>query len=310
MASGKSIKWLAVLIVAANLVIVAIVLLGRPTKTTRPPLPNPNGYDDFLKATQLLIVPGGASNGISHEDLRAIVAQNAPAMEMVRQGLGRECRVPIEYSTNYARSHYGYLGRLKLLAIALTAEGQLAEMEGRTNDALRIYLEVVRLGHQVGRGGYMSDQLVAIACQSIGTSALQLLIKGLDARQCRAAIQELTALEEKRETFGQYMQREKDWSYHTFGLMKRIGVAIQTRSLDPFTFGSFNKTGQQIDARDKHIARQTLLAMIALASRAYELENGKPPASFADLVSAYLKTIPQDPFTGKNMIYTSGDSPR
>jgi hypothetical protein len=310
MASAKSIKWLAALIVAVNLVIVAIVLLGRPTKTAGPPLPNPNGYDDFLKAARLLIVPDGASNGITHEDLRAIVAKNAPATEMTRQGLGHECRVPIEYSTNYARSHFGDLGRLKTLANALKAEGQLAEMEGRTNDALRNYLEVVRFGHQVGRGGYLSDQLVAVACQSIGMSALQVLVKGLDARECRAAIQELTALEEKRETFGQAMQHEKDWSFHTFGLMKRIGVVIQTRSLDPFTFGSSKKTRQQIEARDKHITKQTLLVMIALAARAYELENGKPPASSSDLVPAYLNTVPQDPFTGKNMIYTPDASPR
>ncbi len=30
----------------------------------------------------------------------------------------------------------------------------------------------------------------------------------------------------------------------------------------------------------------------------------KPPASLADLVPDYLKTIPQDPFTGTNMVYS------
>jgi hypothetical protein len=215
--------------------------------------------------------------------------------------LGRECRVPIEYSTNHASSHFGDLSRLKTLAIALIYEGHLAELEGRTNDALRIYLEVARFGHQVGRGGYLSDQLVAIACQSRGTSALQLLVKSLDVRQCRAGIQELTVQEEKRETPDEIMQREKDWSVHTFGFMKRLGVVIQTRSLEPFTF---KKSNQQLDTRDKNIRRQTSLVVIALATRAYELENGKPPASVADLVPAYLKTIPQDPFAGTDMIYT------
>ena len=308
MASGKTIKWLATLLVAANLVILAIVLLGGPSKPKTPPLPNPNGYDDFLKAGRMLVSSSGwASNGISHEDLRALVAPNVPAIEWMRKGLDHQCRVPIEYSTNYASSHMTDLARLKALANALKAEGQLAEMEGRTNDALRTYLEVVRFGHQVGRGGYIMDQRVAFACQSIGASALQLLVKGLDARDCRAAIQELTALEEKRETTDETMRREKDWSFHTFGLMKRISVVIQTRSLDPFTFKTINL---QFGSKDENIRRQTLLVIIALATRAYELENGKPPASSADLVPAYLKTVPQDPFTGKNMIYTPGDSPR
>ncbi len=43
--------------------------------------------------------------------------------------------------------------------------------------------------------------------------------------------------------------------------------------------------------------------MIQLASRAYALEEGAPPKTLADLVPAYLKAIPQDPFTGTNMAY-------
>jgi len=41
-----------------------------------------------------------------------------------------------------------------------------------------------------------------------------------------------------------------------------------------------------------------------LATRAYELERGKPPASLADLVPDYLKAIPQDPFTSTNLVYS------
>ena len=44
--------------------------------------------------------------------------------------------------------------------------------------------------------------------------------------------------------------------------------------------------------------------MIALASRAYELDKGHPPATAADLVPEYLKAVPQDPVTGTNLIYS------
>jgi hypothetical protein len=43
--------------------------------------------------------------------------------------------------------------------------------------------------------------------------------------------------------------------------------------------------------------------LIQLASRAYELETGKPAKNLADLVPAYLKAIPQNPTTGTNMAY-------
>jgi hypothetical protein len=46
------------------------------------------------------------------------------------------------------------------------------------------------------------------------------------------------------------------------------------------------------------------LLLVQLAARAYELENGKRPKSLADLVPAYLKTIPQDPGTGTNIAYS------
>jgi hypothetical protein len=36
----------------------------------------------------------------------------------------------------------------------------------------------------------------------------------------------------------------------------------------------------------------------------YELEKGPRPASPAGLVPDYLKAIPQDPLTGKDMVYS------
>jgi hypothetical protein len=43
--------------------------------------------------------------------------------------------------------------------------------------------------------------------------------------------------------------------------------------------------------------------LIDLAARAYKLDKSKSPASISDLVPDYLKTIPQDPFTGTNIVY-------
>ena len=44
--------------------------------------------------------------------------------------------------------------------------------------------------------------------------------------------------------------------------------------------------------------------LIDLAARAYELDKGQSPANVADLVPDYLKAIPQDPFTGTNLVYS------
>jgi hypothetical protein len=45
--------------------------------------------------------------------------------------------------------------------------------------------------------------------------------------------------------------------------------------------------------------------MIAFATRAYELEKGKSPATISDLVPDYLKAIPKNPITGSNLVLSA-----
>jgi hypothetical protein len=43
--------------------------------------------------------------------------------------------------------------------------------------------------------------------------------------------------------------------------------------------------------------------MIGFAARAYELEKKQPPKALGDLTPDYLKAIPKDPRTGKDMTW-------
>jgi hypothetical protein len=45
------------------------------------------------------------------------------------------------------------------------------------------------------------------------------------------------------------------------------------------------------------------VVLIDLAARAYELEKGHRPKSFADLVPSYLKAIPKEPSSATNPIF-------
>jgi len=64
------------------------------------------------------------------------------------------------------------LARLKVLARLLTDEGQLAEMENRYADAAQSYLDTIRLGNEMSRGGFIINRLVGIACEAIGDTPL------------------------------------------------------------------------------------------------------------------------------------------
>jgi hypothetical protein len=46
-----------------------------------------------------------------------------------------------------------------------------------------------------------------------------------------------------------------------------------------------------------------------LAIQAYEADHGRPPARLRALVPAYVRELPEDPFTGKSFRYVVGRTP-
>src|SRR5687768_1585617 len=64
-----------------------------------PPLPSPNGYDDFLAAADKLVWAANfdAANA-SEDELREFIESNRSALAQLRVGLVRQCGVPLEYS--------------------------------------------------------------------------------------------------------------------------------------------------------------------------------------------------------------------
>jgi len=161
-------------VVAVLLVVAAVILTFSQPALPPAPLPQPNGYDDFVKAGEIITGDASGYGTVSEEELRAFVTKNAEALKLARTGLGRECRVTMDLSpTNTLRM--SRLGDLKRLGQAMTAEGRLAEMENRPADAAEAYLAVIRFGCAIGEGGLIIDSLVSIAIDTIGTSRLEKL---------------------------------------------------------------------------------------------------------------------------------------
>ena len=287
-------------LVAAALALVAVMLYGT-VQSNRPlppqPLPSPNGYDDFLKAGQL-VVGNPDDPSLSQEELRELLARNAEALKLVKQGLTRTCHVSARFAVANFSTHMSELASFKRLAYLLVAEGRLAELERRSNDAMQSYLEAYRFGQESCRGGLVIDKLVGIACQAIGIKALQKTAPGLDASHCRAAIRALEKALTEGELRGEIMDHEKKWSRENRRLLDSIRVMIAIRSLNPM-----KQTETQLTAKMRDIEVLSKRLMIDLAGRAYELEQGKPPSNLADLVPAYLHATPIDPGTGTNLIY-------
>jgi hypothetical protein len=233
---------------------------------------------------------------LSSEKLRELTNKDAEAIQIARTGLQQKCRTTLVYSA-ISSAHLDQLAAIKHLAFAFVAEGRLAGMENRPGDAVKSYLDAIRLGNESPRGGIIIDQLVGLAIKAIGTSHLQKLVDQLDAKSCRETAATLKTLDAQRQTWNEVMQQESAWSHRTFTGPRYELVRLVMRN-------SLNKNLQKAEEKFKKGETQTRQLIIGLAARAYELDKGHRPASLADLVPDYLKAIPQDPSTGTNMVYS------
>jgi hypothetical protein len=189
------------------------------------------------------------------------------------------------------------LAAIKHLAFAFVAEGRLAGMENRPGDAVKSYLDAIRLGNESPRGGIIIDQLVGLAIKAIGTSHLQKLVDQLDAKSCGETAVTLETLDAERQTWNEIMQQEKAWARRTYP-----GVKYQFAAL--MMHNTLKKAYQSAEQKFDRQQGKMHQLIIDLAARAYELDKGHRPTSLTDLVPDYLKAIPQDPSTGKNMVYS------
>jgi hypothetical protein len=295
MTLDRKIKWLFGLIVLANLVIVLMVALGAFKKETPPqPMPNPNGYDDFAKAGKMLTGSASDYSTMKQEELAALVATNVEALKQLRIGLSLPCRVPNDYSTNYFDRLSPQLPLQKQLALNLCAEGRLAEMRGRTNDAAQSYLDAVSFALHCSQGGLLISKLVGIACESLGRSGLQPLTGSLSSQECRKIAQTLEILDTEEPSAADTWEQENEFGKAIGGFRHSIAALILYKQLQE-TKSKFIKKFQ-----NNQMGRRQV--MLHFAARAYELEKGKPPTASADLVPDYLKAIPKDPVTGSNLV--------
>jgi hypothetical protein len=296
----KTRNWLlALLILAFPFVLFSIFFFSHLAEIPPlpPPLPDPNGYVDLVKAGNMLANDTGVFNETNLTQVRKIVSINAPALALARAGLSNQCRVPVQFTAAFNSNHVGDLAPVKFLARAFIAEGRLAEMENRPVDAAKSYLDEIHLADETARGGIFIDGLVGLAIEQIGREHLQKLVPNLDAEACHKTVATLEKLDMQRQTWDELMQQESAWSHAAFhGWRHEFMRWVESKS----TASSFAKIKLKFGAQEQ----RTRQLIIDLAARAYALDKGHPPATAADLVPDYLKAIPQDPLTSTNMVYS------
>jgi hypothetical protein len=234
---------------------------------------------------------------MSAEELRSYVGTNQESLRLVRLGLNRECRVPVETTMAYAQEHVEDASRIKHAAQLLSAEGRLAEMEGRPDVAAESHLERVHLGAASSRGGLVIDRLIGVAIEDIGLRDLEKVTPQLNSQSCKKIAQALERIDAQPDSAAEYLQRERQWEKAAMGIIGWIRTAWAYKSLKPR-----RQNDQKVTAKILSVDRRRRQQLLNLASRAYELEHGKRPLRAEDLVPSVLRAVPKDPETGTNLV--------
>jgi hypothetical protein len=283
--------------VVVALCVIALEVFFSVPPPTFPPLPNPNGYDDFVKAGGLVRDHAEMPYEMDRETLSAFISTNSEALKLVRLGLSRTCSVPTaEVLTNFT-GRYNDLIAVKRLAQLMAGEARLAVMEGRTKDAARIYVETMRFGSELSRGGSLIHHLVSIGCEAIGAAPLAKLLPALTCEEEHPLILALEQIDREQVRWDEVWRLEKIFMRHEIGKtpypIRLIEEWLQARS--------YKKNEEQ--KHNRNDARVRLLAT-ELALRCFQFDHGRAPSRLEELVPKYLQRVPQDPFSGQPLVYS------
>jgi len=267
---------------------------GRPPAS--PPLPNPNGYDDFLKAAALVSSDIGNAATNDHNGLQALISTNAETLRLIRLGLSRNCSVHTDLVMTNIGGELNDLAGSKRLAQLLVQEGRLAEMEGRFADAAQSYVDTIHFGNEISRGGFMINRLVGVACEAIGDTPLSKLVPKLKPDEARRVIVELEKIESAGITWEEVRRNENRFARYQL-----------SKGFNPITFVMTRweswQARQRAEMRHKRIVAHLRLLIAELALRCYQSDKARAPTSLEQLVPGYLQRVPVDPFRDNPMIY-------
>jgi len=292
---------LVVIVVLANVWLI-VLSTGRPP--ARPPLPNPNGYDDFLKAATLLTGDLRGVGALGHDGLQAVVSTNSESLRLLRLGLTRQCALAPESALTNVPAILSQLAGLQRLAYLLEAEGRLRESDDRLADAAQSYVDAIHFGNEMSRGGFIISRNVGILCEMIGGTALSRLVPKLNPEAARRVIAELEQIDTAGVTWDEVRRNESSFARYEYKFARQqLGGWFNAIPLTMTRWVDAWRGRKQAEMRDRQLAAHVRLLTADLALRCYESEQRRAPTGLEQLVPQYLQRVPSDPFSGRPMIY-------
>lgn len=287
------------------------------------PVPDPNGYDDLLRAARAIsgtppkhgpqfgqITRQSAGEAAfrldpmasTWDEARAYLDANRDVLARARGGLDRDCVVPVSFEIGYDPNHNTTRADLDKLARVFLWEAHLAVREDRPAEAARSFLDLVRLGHASARGGFeITFWGPGHPIESGGLIGLSRIVGELDPATCRRAIAVIGDLDRRREPYRALRARTEA---RNDALQGRFQTTL-------FELANYRRLAEERRWLDESYDESIVLARLVeveLALRAFRVEEGRDPDDLRELIPSYLPDLPLDPFSGRPPAYRKGKS--
>ena len=253
-----------------------------------------SGFEDFTKANEAVSLDLERFYLLDRSNLRSLVLTNAEALRLLRAGLPRQDVMPADSILTYINKHPQM--ELQNLFNLFLAEGRLREMDNQYADAIKSYLDAIRFGGEMSRGGLSITRMLGIVFETTACNKLAKMAPKLEHKECIAVIGELEKIDAERFSWSEIVKNQKEYNRYT-----------RRNLYDPFQLILMSRRSgedlQRTESLHKTIVAFERLLSGELALRCYRTEHGHLPARLDDVVPGFLSRIPQDPFTGHPMVY-------
>lgn len=265
-----------------------------------PQLPMPNGYDELLRAAEMLAPRTDHYDEMEPGELAAVVEQNEPALKRARNALAMPCMATVDWARDPAAlgADNADLKRAQLmrkLARAFAADMRAKTARQQPSAAVSSGIEAVQLGHQSGRGGLIIDYLVGLAVRGMAINELRDLAVEQPMVQ-NELLRGLLPVAESGESADEVINREVEFIRAKLRGIHGIMMRLQ---LDDYMLPAVKSVRQ---AEQRELARSRIL-QLHLALHLYHEASGRWPQSLSELVPSQLPQVPGDPYVSGPFVY-------
>ena len=178
-----------------------------------------NAFHDYLFAVRLY---GGRKEELKDElknlyfdkeitkvskEMKEYVKENEPAINVIRKAIAKKnCVVPEVTGSN---DLIPYLSKCRSLARIMVTEGKIREIDGDHKGAYQDYLDIMRFGGDISKGGVLINGLVSIAMDSTAISSMQSGLKKADAKTLEMVVDGLKEIEDNFVPYSKVLEVER-----------------------------------------------------------------------------------------------------